>query len=737
MRSIASIISLLIFATGVAAETSTNALLTNVISVLVLPSAQAWGHNVHLRGVVTAAQASTALQPNWDGGFFMQDDTAGIYVVSSNRLSPQPGDLVEVTGISHPGGFAPFVSDAQWAKLGTAPLPAANSPPIEQLMTGSEDGQRVQITCVIRSFVEDKPVVMYEVTSGGYHLKVYAPTPPDVNPQALIGAKVRVRGTASTLYSGLLRQLISVELHVPFASDFVIEKKQPEDPFLSPVVPINNLSQYRRDHDPGEQFHIKGTVTYQRRGLDLFLQDANRGIQVSSRRFLPVEPGEIVEAVGFLEFDNFLPVLADATFRKTQETPVKVEPQVTAISELQAGFRHAEMIRLQGRAVNYVERQNANNSASEGETRSILTLQNDGVMFTVESFSPESNQALSRIPIGSTVEVDGICFMSIADDGKLKGLQVLLPGASGVRILKKPDWLTPHRLIISLACLLVLSAAAVFWSVMTEKRNVVLSGLVREKERAQAELQQANEHLEERVRERTNQLKFQITARQESEVQFKGTLIERTRLAQELHDTLEQTLTGIALQLDTAAKLFQAKPDTANHHLELARDMVGQSQVEVRRSIWDLRSRALEQFDLSGALAASGQQLTESLPIQLKVTTKGLVRPLPETVEDNLLRIGQEAMTNVIKHSQATAAEIQLCYGPKKIILRIHDNGRGFDHKQPAGPGEGHFGLQGISERAKRLKAKLTIKSESGKGTLVMVQVDLSGESHPLDSSEL
>ena len=102
--------------------------------------------------------------------------------------------------------------------------------------------------------------------------------------------------------------------------------------------------------------------------------------------------------------------------------------------------------------------------------------------------------------------------------------------------------------------------------------------------------------------------------------------------------------------------------------------------------------------------------------------------PLPETVEDNLLRIAQEAMTNVIKHSQATAVEVELDYGPQNIILRVKDNGKGFDPAHTAGPGEGHFGLLGISERAKRLGAELSVQSRPGEGTLVAVQVNLDRE---------
>jgi signal transduction histidine kinase len=157
---------------------------------------------------------------------------------------------------------------------------------------------------------------------------------------------------------------------------------------------------------------------------------------------------------------------------------------------------------------------------------------------------------------------------------------------------------------------------------------------------------------------------------------------------------------------------------------------VAQGQVDVRRSVWDLRSRALEQFDLPGALITSAKQLTNGTDIHIEVTAKGRVRPLSETIEENLLRIAQEAMTNVIKHSRATHADIEIDYGPQTVILRIKDNGRGFDCAKHSGPDEGHFGLLGISERAKRLGAALTMESASGKGTLLVVQVAVEQPPH-------
>src|SRR5258708_24468516 len=100
-----------------------------------------------------------------------------------------------------------------------------------------------------------------------------------------------------------------------------------------------------------------------------------------------------------------------------------------------------------------------------------------------------------------------------------------------------------------------------------------------------------------------------MTARKESELQFRAVLTERMRLAQELHDTLEQTMTGIALQQDLVANQFKQNPASAAHHLKLARSLMRQSQVDLRRSVWGLRSRADEQFNLGNALLTSIRQI--------------------------------------------------------------------------------------------------------------------------------
>jgi signal transduction histidine kinase len=296
-------------------------------------------------------------------------------------------------------------------------------------------------------------------------------------------------------------------------------------------------------------------------------------------------------------------------------------------------------------------------------------------------------------------------------------------GPDSIRLIRKPSWFTPQRLLIGLTAVFSILIVFVSWTVMVSRKNSVLNLLIREREKSQKALQQAHDQLEERVKQRTAELKFQITARTEAEIQFKATLAERTRLAQELHDTVEQTLTGIALQLDTAAKLRASSPTEALNRLELARNLMSRSQIEVRQSVWDLRRLVQEKFDLSEALLENARQATSGTAIKVDLKTSGSTRPVAEVVEENFLRICQEALTNVIKHSGATMVNIVLDFEPNQVVLRIQDNGRGFVPQNAVGPREGHFGILGMSERVKRIGGRFRIISASGKGAVVQVEI--------------
>ncbi len=714
------------------ASAQTNYVLTNAADVLTLTATQArTGVPVTVRGVVTAAES------NWVGRFFVQDASGGVFVDNVGQHQPLLGDLVEVTGFTHPGGYAPVITRPHWKKIGTAPMPEAKLVPIEILMSGAEDSQRVAISGIVRTAQVGDNRLGVEVAAGGYRLRAYSPIPTNVDPQTLIGDKVLLKGTLAAAFNAPLRHFITVTLFVPQLSDFIIQQSAPTNPFAAPLTPLNAIAQYRKDMTQGSRVHVKGVVTYQENGVNLFIQGSEtNGLQIKSEQWEAVAPGDVVEAVGFSAVDNYLPVLDDAIFRKTDEPRVEPQSKEATASALLLGIHHADLITLRGRLLDRLSRgisQDSDNSA----VRTTLVLQASNLLFTAERDTSEPNPMLASIPIGSLVEVSGICLLESGSDGKIKSVRVLLPTSHDVRIIQKPSWLTPEHLLISLAVVFVFLVVAVSWTVMVTQRNAMLKSSVREKIAAQNELQSAHDQLEERVKERTAQLKVEMTARKESELQFRAVLTERTRLAQELHDTLEQTMTGIALQLDLVANLFTRSAENALHHLKLARNLMRQSQLDVRRSVWGLRSRATEQFDLTNALGTTSRQIADGAGINIELETLGETYPLSEIAEENLLRVGQEAITNVVKHSGARVAKIKLEFTPQKVILQISDDGKGFVPQTCVGPKDGHFGLLGMTERAERLGGQISINSAANAGTTICVEIPATPANQQLAATKI
>ena len=199
-------------------------------------------------------------------------------------------------------------------------------------------------------------------------------------------------------------------------------------------------------------------------------------------------------------------------------------------------------------------------------------------------------------------------------------------------------------------------------------------------------------------------------------------LTERSRVARELHDTVEQGLAGIALQLEAVGGNLATSPQHARQSLEVARRMLQYSQEEARRSVMDLRAQALESRDLVGALTDLVEQTARSTGVVARVTVEGTPRRLDAFDEHHLLRIGLEALTNALKHSGALRVDIGLRFEPDGVELTVRDNGCGLTIDQRDQPA-GHFGLLGIRERVDKLGGVLQLTGTPGAGTVLTVRV--------------
>ena len=207
-------------------------------------------------------------------------------------------------------------------------------------------------------------------------------------------------------------------------------------------------------------------------------------------------------------------------------------------------------------------------------------------------------------------------------------------------------------------------------------------------------------------------------------LQFRAVLAERNRIAREIHDNLAQDILGISVQLELVARLMPAAAETAKGHLDRARMLVRNSMTEARRYVWDLRSQELQKKDLPAALRDTTKRLTAESNVETVVEVGGLMRPLPVEVETNLLRIGQEAINNAVKHARANRIEVGLNFDTRNVRLSVRDNGRGFDPSEQIA--DGHFGLLGMRERAEQIGGVLSIDSAPERGTQIAVEVPLN-----------
>jgi len=159
--------------------------------------------------------------------------------------------------------------------------------------------------------------------------------------------------------------------------------------------------------------------------------------------------------------------------------------------------------------------------------------------------------------------------------------------------------------------------------------------------------------------------------------------------------------------------------------LSAARNMSRHSMVEARRSVWDLRCSLLENGDLPSALTEVVRSIPAPPETKVEIKVQGTPVRLPGRVEMNLLRIGQEAASNGIKHGHATNVRVSLRYTSEKVILEVCDDGCGLTGEHSKA---GHFGMLDMRERAEALGSQLAIESAPGNGTSISVEVAMQAQ---------
>lgn len=216
-----------------------------------------------------------------------------------------------------------------------------------------------------------------------------------------------------------------------------------------------------------------------------------------------------------------------------------------------------------------------------------------------------------------------------------------------------------------------------------------------------------------------------LTAREHAAERFAEQVIaaqeaERRRLAGDIHDGISQRLVSLAFHLDAAGHAVRADASLAAAELARARELTDLTLDEARAAIAGLRPPVLDDLGLADGLASLARSIAQ---VRVRVTGTGCTDcPLPEHVTIALYRIAQEALQNVVKHSQAANAEVELDCDAARVRLRVADDGQGFDIGARA-DGEASYGLRSMTERAELVGGRLTVTSRPGLGTTVTATV--------------
>lgn len=626
---------------------------------------------VVIRGVVTYSD------PKDLHGFFVQDDTAGIYVWQSPAWAVKRGQLVEVTGTTGPGDFAPVIEGLSLKELGEAPLPKPMAASYTDLAGGPADSQFVEIRGVIRTVQPHADgQTQIDLVTEGHRVRSTLPSDQKVDADELIDAEVTLRGVCITHFHD--RRWLAAWMRVASTDQIGIEKPATARAFEQEVQQAASLLSFNPQGRWLHRVRVRGVVTCLGVNHSIFLQDGSTPVEI-----VPVVPesvsvGDELDVVGFVRGAELHPVLEDAVVRKLGKQPPPT-PHTPDLANILAGRESGHLIRISGRLVDRMD------SVAE---RLLLIETNERVF---QARLPASKALPEPWERGSMVRVTGVCRVPLDSmhhqsfGFEAIHFQVHLRSPADVEVLSSPPWWTVERIAVALLIVFTILLAAVGWAATLQSRVHRQTKLIEEK------------------------------------VERHAVLEERNRIARDLHDTLTQSLAGVTFQLEGIRGHLQGASAAVREQFNIAVNMLRHSLAEARRSVLNLRALGLEKSDLLHALEETTRSLGTDASVTLEFLRAGEAQSIHPRVEHHLLRLGQEAIANALQHSGCTTIRVTLTQTSEASVLEVADDGRGFDPNGPSRPG--HFGLVGMRERANQLRARLDIETRPGHGSTIRVTI--------------
>ena len=578
-----------------------------------------------------------------------------------------------------------------------APADADSPAPVdpETFLTDRGDLGAVRLDGFIRDIVDDDLDTDYHfIVLNVRRSTIYCPISdvPRSKLTPLIGAFVSIVGKRDLSNADSGRRLLCARLYVRSLDDITVLTPPPKDPFdVRRAFDMRFSTAADEPHFLGRLAMVGRVLATWDRSHFLLRQD--NGLLAKIETIDEAPPANTrVEAAGNAESDLFNVNLLQAIWRPAAGGGTVSEPVTNAsagaILENAQGQReishefYGRIIRLRGIVRNVQEK--------EGRV-AVISVESDGYLVAVRVSNVDG--AIPDTPPGCVIDATGVCVFDIdnwypnAPFPYVKGFFVVPRTADDIVVVRRPPWWTAERLLAVIGGLVGLLVAIAVW-------NRVLRHMV-----------------ERRGRELFKEQVSRVSANLRTE--------ERTRLAIELHDSISQNLTGVALQIKAAQTTAGDDLATALRHLDIAERSLASCHAELRNCLWDLRHGTLESLDMNEAIRQVLRPQIGDVTLEVRFSVPR--RRLTDNTAYSILKIIRELAVNAVHHGRATSVRVAGALEPDRILFSVTDNGCGFDPQAAPGPEQGHFGLLGVTERINSFEGSMTVDSTPGKGTRVVV----------------
>lgn len=636
------------------------------------------GYPVKIQGVVTCVLPERQ-------AFTIQDATRGLYVQDyseSRSVPPVIGEYVEVQGKTDPSLFAPIVDADRVEDLGAGRLPQPVHPAWEQLMNGSLDAQYVELQGIVTS-VSSNGVTLF-TGDGQIKLELRVTGIKTEELERYEDAVVRVRGILLASWDYVTHQVKVGEIRV-YGAEVSVDQPAPADLFSLPSKTVAELLQFSPQAGVFQRVKVSGQIIYAQ-PPEYHLMDGQNGLQFILKKSVPgLEAGDLVEVVGFPGLSGASPLLHEAVARKTGHA-LPLKPRKLQPDNLIRAEYDSTLVEVEGLLV----------SVRETPAGQALEMRS-GVRTFLARLNARDDSVRSLAP-GSRLELIGVYLgeggnRAVGQD--ITSFELLLNSPADVRVLARPPWWTLERLLIIMGVLICVLAAAALWITQLHRQ----------------------------VEQRTRELGAQIRQRQNVEHQ-RAMEQERARIAQDLHDELGSGITEISM-LAARARSATAPDEKRNHYLEQAREKARDMVTALDEIVWAMNPKHDSLGSLVSYFCLYADRFLGLANIAWRLEgIPGTPDPIVDSRHRHQLFLAfKEALTNVVRHADATEVRLSIRAEQGQVSLTVADNGRGFSREVHT---EEMDGMANMRARIEKLGGRFEITSETGRGTTVRFYMPIS-----------